>query len=273
MEARLLGVAQDGGFPQPGCRCSNCRNLGIFRSPAACLAIVDESNQRYWIIDTPPQFGEAIQPLAGLELAGIFLTHGHVGHYTGLMFLGKEAMATRELPVWCSRQMRRLLESNEPWASLIQLGHISINEIETHKPEEIAPGLQITPSCVPHRGEFTDTLAFCVKGPKQSLLYCPDIDVWPHGEPAFHALGELNDHLLLDATFFSPDELPGRDLKQIPHPFVTDTIDHLGPYAKKVTFIHMNHSNPILDPNSPESKIVRGAGFQVGSVGQRFALA
>ncbi|MBS1710503.1 MAG: pyrroloquinoline quinone biosynthesis protein PqqB [Armatimonadetes bacterium] len=273
MEARLLGVAQDGGFPQPGCRCSNCRNLGIFRSPAACLAIVDESNQRYWIIDTPPQFGEAIQPLAGLELAGIFLTHGHVGHYTGLMFLGKEAMATRELPVWCSRQMRRLLESNEPWASLISGTHIAVQEIATLETYRIAPGLQIAPVAVPHRGEFTDTFAYCVIGPKQSLFYCPDIDFWPIDNPSLHTLLHLNEHLLLDATFFSPDELPGRDLKQIPHPFVTDAIDHLGPYAEKVTFIHMNHSNPILDPGSSASKIVREAGFQVGSVGQRFALA
>lgn len=272
MEARLLGVAQDGGFPQPGCRCANCRNPGILPSPAACLAIVDESNQRFWLIDAPPQFGEAIRPLADLELAGIFLTHGHVGHYTGLMFLGKEAMATQELPIWCSRRMGQFLESNEPWASLISGRHIAIQAIATHETYRIAPGLQIAPVEVPHRGEFTDTFAYRVIGPKQSLSYCPDIDFWPDDSPSLHTLFQLDGHLLLDATFFSPDELPGRDLKQIPHPFVTDTINRLGRYAEKVTFIHMNHSNPILDPGSPESNIVREAGFRIGSVGQRFAL-
>lgn len=270
MEARLLGVAQDGGFPQPGCMCANCQNQALLPSAAACLAIVDEAHKRYWLIDAPPQFGEAIRPLAGLKLEGVLLTHGHIGHYTGLAFLGKEAMASRQVPVWCSRQMRDFLESNEPWASLIMGSHIEIHEVSDGQSIRITPDLHITPVAVEHRGEFTDTFAFFIQGPDRSLLYCPDIDRWPVADPRWDTFCQKCSELLADATFYSPDELPGRDLGQIPHPFVVETLDRLAPIAKKTTLIHLNHSNPLFDPGSPQSDVVRGAGFRVGSVGQRF---
>jgi pyrroloquinoline quinone biosynthesis protein B len=272
MHARLLGIAQDGGFPQPGCTCPNCTNLNLPSSSAVCLAIIDEESQSYWLIDAPPQFEQATRPLAHLTLQGIFLTHAHIGHYAGLIFLGNEARSTQNLPVYCSRQMHEFLITNEPWASLIRNQNIFIQELESYESTVLTPNLTVAQIAVPHRPDFTDTFAYFVIGPRKSLFYCPDINFWPNNDRSFRTIFELNEYLLLDATFYSRAELPDRDLSKIPHPFVVDTHIHLKEYANKTTLIHLNHSNPLLNKNSPETKATRELGFSVAETDQTFDL-
>ena len=81
------------------------------------------------------------------------------------------------------------------------------------------------------------------------------------------------DYALLDATFFGAGELPGRDMSKIPHPLVTATmvaLADLGPeQRKKVWFIHMNHTNPLLDPQSKEALLVRAAGYNIATESTR----
>lgn len=270
MQVRLLGVAQDGGFPQPGCQCANCSDESLPSSAAACLAIIDEAESCYWLIDAPPQFQQAIQSLSHLKLAGIFLTHAHIGHYTGLMFLGKEAMNTELLPVYCSNNMADFLFENEPWRQLILNNNIACHKISAGSLTMIGD-VQIAPTNVPHRAEFTQTYAYHIIGENKSLFYCPDIDNWPLESGDFYTILDKNDHLLLDATFFDPSELPGRDLSRVPHPFVRDTVRDLRKFSDKITLIHLNHSNPLWR-QSPERKIVEDSWFTVGEPGMTWTI-
>lgn len=270
MQVRLLGVAQDGGFPQPGCQCVNCTAPSLPSSAAACLAIIDEAESRYWLIDAPPQFQQAVQSLSHLKLAGIFLTHAHIGHYTGLMFLGKEAMNTELLPVYCSNHMADFLFENEPWRQLILNDNIACHKISDCSLTEIG-NILVSPFAVPHRAEFTQTYAYHIIGKDKSLFYCPDIDFWPMHTQDFHTILEKNEYLLLDATFYDPNELPGRDLSRVPHPFMRDTVRDLKAFAQKITLIHLNHSNPLWR-QSPERKIVEDSWFTVGEPGMTWII-
>lgn len=199
-----------------------------------------------------------------------------MGHYAGLLELGREAYGAEGQRVVGSARMVELLEKNAPWELLVRLGNIRLERIEPERPLRLSPRLAIEAWPVPHRGEYTDTLAYRVTGPRRSLLWLPDIDKWgPWRRPLEEALASV-DRAYLDGTFFGPDEVPGRSMAEIPHPFVVETLERLAPQPesvrRKVSFVHLNHSNPALDPASPERARIERAGARVAEEMERFDL-
>ena len=283
IEAILLGAAQDGGVPQAGCYCANCgpaRTDPSRRKLAACLGLVDHAARQSWLIDATPDFREQLHALHSLApdcpLAGIVLTHAHTGHYAGLIHLGREAWGTRDLPVYASRRMASFLRHNAPWSQLVALGNIKLRLLTPNCETKLSPNLHLTPLPVPHRDELSDTLAFAmssavVRGPTRRLFYCPDIDTWERWERNLRQFVADMDVALLDATFFSADELPGRDLGEIPHPLAADTAERLAGVDCDVRLIHLNHSNP-LHRAGPERDWLTARGIGVGAFGQRWRL-
>jgi pyrroloquinoline quinone biosynthesis protein B len=281
VEAILLGTAQDGGVPQAGCYCANCgpaRTDPTRRKLVACLGLVDHATRQSWLIDATPDFREQLHALHSLApdcpLAGIVLTHAHIGHYTGLIHLGHEAWGTRGLPVYASPRMAGFLRDNAPWSQLVSLGNIKLRLLMPGGDAQLSPNLHLTPLLVPHRDEFSDTLAFVVHGlggSRRQLFYCPDIDTWDEWEHDLRQFVADIDVALLDATFFSADELPGRDLSQIPHPLATDTAERLAGVDCDVRLIHLNHSNP-LHRSGPERDWLEARGIGVGGFGERWRL-
>jgi pyrroloquinoline quinone biosynthesis protein B len=278
VEAILLGTAQDGGLPQAGCFCALCseaRSDPNRRQWVACLGLVDHAAHQSWLIDATPDLREQLSTLQGLvpgcPLAGIALTHAHIGHYTGLIHLGREAWNTPGLPVYASSRMADFLCENGPWSQLVDLGNIKLRLLSPGQEAQLSPNLYLTPVPVPHRDEFSDTLAFIVRGPARRLFYCPDIDAWDRWE---HDLREFVAGMgvaLLDGTFFSAEELGGRDLGHIPHPPVTDTAERLAGVDCDVQLIHLNHSNPLHRPG-PERDWLAAQGIGVGVSGARWSL-
>ena len=123
IEAILLGIAQDGGVPHVGCDCANCNRAWVdpaFRQFVACLGLVDYASRQSWLIDATPDFREQLHALytlaPGCPLTGIVLTHAHIGHYTGLIHLGREAMGMRDLPVCATPRLASFLRDNAPWS-------------------------------------------------------------------------------------------------------------------------------------------------------------
>ncbi len=277
-EAILLGVAQDAGIPQAGCYCPNCqraRTNPAQRQYAVCLGLIDHITQQSWLIDATPDFREQEAALHRLApecpLTGIILTHAHMGHYTGLIHLGSEAMNAQGWPVYVSPRMADFLGHNAPWSQLVSRGNIELRRLTPAVETALSPHLRLLPVPVPHRDEWSDTLAFVVRGPARRLFYCPDIDSWDKWEHDLYSFITELDVALLSATFFSPTELPGRDLSQIPHPLVTDTAARLAGVDCAVYLIHLNHSNPLLVPGSERDWLV-AQGLDVGVFGQRWRL-
>ncbi len=275
--AILLGVAQDGGLPQPGCNCPNCtaaRANPALRQRVVSLGLVDETADRAWLIDPTPDFPAQYDTLtARAPLAGILLTHAHMGHYPGLLWLGPEAMNARDLPLYATPRMAAFLRTHAPWSGLVDGGHVRLVEVVPGRALVLSAGLRVTPVAVPHRDEYSDTVAWLVRGPSRTLFYCPDIDHWRAFQPDLRAwlCHQDVDIALVDGTFFSPDELPGRDLAQIPHPPVRDTTALLAESDIQVTLIHLNHTNPLWRPG-PERAWLETRGLRVGAQGDMWAL-
>ncbi len=282
----VLGTAQDGGYPQAGCKKDCCKAIreGKRRGQfVASIAIVDPVAGKKWIIDAGPDFPgqmellDSVLPSAGGKLPnGIFLTHGHIGHYTGLMFLGREVIGASGVPVFALPRMRKLLVENAPWSQLTTIGNISITTLKADSTIQLSDSIFITPFLVPHRGEFTETAGFRITGPKFNVIYIPDIDRWETWEMKIEEVIATCDVALLDGTFFDGNELPGRNIAEVPHPFVAASMKRFASLPemekKKVFFIHMNHTNPLHDPASSASLKLNSAGFRSAKQGMVIPL-
>ena len=250
----VLGVAQDGGYPQAGCNRADC--IAAFRDPqlgrrVASLGIVDPKSGQRWIIDATPDFPaqlRALDEIAPGALPSILLTHAHIGHYLGLAHLGREVLGAKGVAVYAMPRMRAFLEKNGPWDQLVRLGNIRIVPLEAGVEVKLSERIAVTALVVPHRDEYSETVGFIVRGPHAKVLWLPDIDKWEKWAEPLESVLERVDVAYLDGTFFDASELPGRDLSEIPHPTITETLKRLEgkPVRRKVRFIHLNQSNPLL---------------------------
>ncbi len=285
ISAVVLGIMQDGGLPHAGCFCSRCQ--AIFNGAAvpeyiACLAIVDNRAKEtaVWLIDATPDIKYQLNLLAPIlgphlqrpdrlrQVNGVFITHAHVGHIGGLPQFGPEVMATQRLPVYVAPPLAKLLAETHLWRPLMQslyLVPLAANESLT-----LAPQLTITPIPVPHRDEWgVGTFAFLIQGPERSLLYLPDIDAWEQWPQAGEQLAQV-DLALVDATFYSTDELGGRPA--VAHPPVPHTLELLAGLPGQLILTHLNHTNPLLDVGSDQRRAVLAAGVKIARTGQRWSL-
>lgn len=275
-EAVVLGIGQDGGRPQIGCRRACCADADPVTP--ACLALIGSDGRR-WLIDATPAIGEQLRLLDSIVpreserpvIDGVLLTHGHLGHFTGLAQLGREALAADGVPVWAQPRLRRVLESDAPWSLLAEHGHVVFRD----DPVVLGGGLSVEVLPVPHRDEISETVAFRVEGPTGSVLWLPDIDSWELWDRDVIDEVARVDVAYLDATFYDDGELD-RDMSAIPHPRVVDTVtrfvERAPELAARVRLIHLNHTNPVLRPGSPERAFVEDAGLSVALTGERFTL-
>ena len=272
----VLGIAQDGGAPHAGCIKECCEEKWdnpTQHARVSSIAIVDPATKESWIIDATPDFALQLTAIDN-QLNGIFLTHAHIGHYTGLIHLGREVMGAKEVPVYAMPRMKQFLETNGPWNQLVRLSNILIRKINDNGVVQLNERLSIVPFLVPHRDEYSETVGYKVQGPNKSLIFIPDIDKWDKWESSIKELVEDNDYSLLDGTFYDINELPGRDMSKIPHPFIIETMEIFEDsiYRNSIHFIHLNHTNPALNKNSNEYKKIIYNGFNVVERGNIFNL-
>lgn len=281
----VLGIAQDGGYPQAGCRRDDC--VARFEGKAegesvASLGIVDPVSGQRWLLDATPDFPRQLHrlehlagaPLAGaLPLDGVLLTHAHIGHYLGLSHLGREVLNARGVPVFAMPRMRAFLENNGPWSQLVSLKNIDLRTLQDGIPVALNERISVTPLLVPHRDEFSETVGFIVRGPARAILWLPDIDKWEKWTTSIESVVAQVDVAYVDATFASAAELPGRDLREIPHPTVDETTARFAtsPLRSRIRFIHLNQSNPLLREASLR-RALHARGFAVAVEGEIVSL-
>lgn len=291
LHALVLGSVQDAGFPQAGCYTDLCdlgRELhaeGRGRYVAS-LALVEPGDRRYYLVDATPDLTRQIdlidddrfraRALDRRPFDGIFLTHAHIGHYTGLAVLGNEGLGIRDTPVYCTEAMASFLSANAPWSLLVRQGRIVPTPLDVNRWHRIDDHLQVQLWQVPHRDEFADTVGFVFRGPEATLLYLPDINAWRLWDRDVAEAVASVDVALLDASFWSLDEVPGRSVEDIPHPLVTETMSLLGGVVEagdaRVILTHLNNTNPLLDPKGPQAAEVVRRGFEIAREGMRIPL-
>ena len=296
--AVILGTMQDAGLPHAGCTCARC--TAAFNDPAqgqyaACLAIVDKRRNtelhgdgteghrekaKVYLMDATPDIKFQLNLLAGAlgphpqranrlrQPDGIFLTHAHMGHIGGLPQLSKEGMFVHNLPIYATPALCDLLQHTTLWSPLV--AELDFRPMPGGAAVDLGDGLRVTAVPVPHRDEWgVGTVAFHIQGPQKSLLYLPDIDAWSQWPEAEATLNGV-DVALVDASFYSRDELGGR--APVAHPLVTETVERFAHLADKLVLTHLNHTNVILDKGSVGETAVRQAGFRIAQTGDMFIL-
>jgi pyrroloquinoline quinone biosynthesis protein B len=193
-----------------------------------------------------------------------------------LALLGNEGLGIVDTPVYCTDAMATFLARNAPWSFLVDQGRIALRPLTLDRWHAIDENLDVQLWRVPHRDEFADTVAFVFRGPDASLLYLPDINAWDLWDRGVQSAVESVDVALLDGSFWSLAELPGRSVEDVPHPLIPQTMDALQVLvddgSSRVVLTHLNNSNPVLDPSSPEARAVARRGFEIAREGMRFAL-
>lgn len=287
VEIIVLGTVQDAGAPQIGCTkscCINLQNNPDSSLKVVSLGLIDRINQKNYLFEATPDFSSQsfllnrLSPFGKQRFLpdGIFLTHAHIGHYTGLMFLGKEALNASNVPVFAMPQMHSFLTTNGPWSQLVSTQNIALKRLEADKKIELTNRLAVIPFKVPHRDEYSETVGYKIIGPNKSALFIPDIDKWEKWEKSIIELIREVDYAFIDATFYDAEEINNRDISEIPHPFIIESMslfkDLNASNKAKVYFIHMNHTNPALNPASEASHKIKSAGFNVARYMQKFNL-
>ena len=283
-EILILGTVQDGGYPHVGCEGPCCQNAWIdlsLKKYIASIAIINHINKKYYIIDITPDIGEQLHMLYKRYskeycFSGIFLTHAHVGHYTGLFKLGLEMMNTKEIPLYAMPKLMSFLHNNSSTEFLFQSKNIVPHVLNNKKHLTLSEDLNISPFLVPHRNELSETVGYKIQSKLKSIIYIPDIDSWELWKENILDVIKNNDFLFLDGTFYDKNELQKRDIEKVPHPSIkesTQIFNMLPDKDKnKIYFTHLNHTNNVLRKDSEESADVLKHYFQIAYDGMKISI-
>ena len=214
-ELVVLGIAQDGGLPHLGCQkvcCVEARKNRRQLTPAA-LGIIDHVTGHSVLIEATPAIESQLALFRSVTetdeiprhpIDAVLITHAHIGHYTGLIHFGREVASTQAIPLHVSERMASFLTHNGPWSQLVQLDQVHPTVFIPGTPFSPIDGISVTAFAVPHRDEFSDTVAFRIDGPNRTVLFCPDIDRFRG--TLLEELIEGVDVAYLDATFYDGRE-------------------------------------------------------------------
>jgi pyrroloquinoline quinone biosynthesis protein B len=280
----ILGTAQDGGFPHIGCQKKCCDDFYKGISPkqkVVSLGLIDRKAQQKFLFEATPDISTQLADLENNHLKtntiinGVFITHAHIGHYAGLLYFGKEALGKKDTRVYAMPKMKGFLENNGPWSQLVTDQNIVFSDLKKDTVIQLNHSLKVTPFLVPHRDEFSETVGYKIEGKNKSALFIPDINKWSLWEKNIVDEVKKVDYAFLDATFFKEGEI-NRPMSEVPHPFIVETVDLFKNESlttkNKVIFIHFNHTNPALQPNSKERNELTLLGYKFATEGERFEL-
>ena len=276
----ILGTLQDGGSPHIGCEKECCKNIDSSKKVVS-LGLVDKASKKQFIVEASPDITSQIKILNEFSgnknpVDGILLSHAHIGHYSGLMYLGKEAKNASNIPVYAMPRMKLFLEKNGPWSQLVNLKNIQLSGLSNKEKITLTDKISVIPYQVPHRDEYSETIGFKIIGPNKTALFIPDIDKWEKWEMNIVEMIKEIDYAFIDGTFWDPTEVNNRNIAEIPHPLVKESMlkfSQLPAVEKsKIWFIHLNHTNPLLNSTSKEYQELISKGYHVAAIKQVFTL-
>lgn len=307
MLVKILGSAAGGGFPQWNCACANCRSLrnGTFagfprtqaqlawsRVPGEWSLINASPDLRVQIEAAPelwPQNGTRDSPIRN-----VILPSGEVDQTLGLLQL-REFHSFR---VYATPSVRKILtEDNSIFGVLARFaGQVCWEDIPLDRPF-CTGGARLEALSLP--GSFpgfvnasrssqlnsADAVVGFLLSPQPSanstgktLAFLPGVACV---SDALRERLQACDVILFDGTFWSDQEplrIPGvsRTARQMGHQPLSGHGGSLEVLASlqrpRKIFIHINNTNPILNEESLEHRMVREAGWELASDGMEITL-
>ena len=305
MRIKVLGAAAGGGFPQWNCGCPNCRDvrsgaLGAKALTQECVA-VSSDGERWFLLNASPEIRSQIESFPQLHprgprhspIAAIVLTNGDLDHCLGLLSLRE----SHPVVVYATERVRRgFTEGNVLYRTLQRFpGQVTWRTLEPDKGMELS-GLDGRPSglvvkAVPAPGkppihlegpaapDPADNIGVLIREPatgKRVAYFSAAAAVTPAMRDAFDGA----DCLFFDGTFWASDELIALGLgdkraEQMAHLPVggkQGSLEALASVRARRIYIHINNTNPLLRPGSPERGKAEAGGWEIAYDGMEVDL-
>jgi pyrroloquinoline quinone biosynthesis protein B len=296
LKFKLLGTAAGGGIPQWNCACASCqlsRTHPQIAPPRMQLQAILSTDSRTWfLINGSPDLRFQIEANPELQpsdrfgkrntpIQGIVLTSADLDQVLGLLLLRE----FQPLTIYATRLVRNVLEDNSFLRMLQRVpNQLTWIEISPGVPFQLGGAVVCTPlglpSSVPfyarhlHTGETREaSLGLLLESDGLRIAYTPSL---PEITKELLAIYESCHAILVDGTFWSDAELSdnhsgtpmARAIGHIPMSGEDGTLALLaGVTRPKKMFIHLNNTNPVLDPRSAEYGQVIDAGWEIGRDG------
>lgn len=293
MRIIVLGAAAGGGLPQWNCGCVHCDAARVGRIPPMTQSsIAVSANGSDWaIINASPDIRAqlaatpALHPtgLREVPLRAVLVTNGDIDHVAGLLTLRESQPFT----LLATPAIHAALAEN-PMMAAVSPAHVPRVPVGMDRPFDLAPGLMATIFAVPGKvplyleGKTVDTglVGETTVGVELSdgtarVLYIPGCAALP-GWLADRIEGA--DVLLFDGTLWRDDEMITAGLgaktgARMGHMAAADTIAAMdGLDIGRRLFVHVNNSNPLVDPASPETAEAHAAGWEIARDGLEIVL-
>lgn len=299
MRVRVLGSAAGGAFPQWNCGCDNCQAVrrggsGLLPRTEDSLVITADGGS-YVLVNASPSIGEQLRAAPALApkdkrsspLRAIVLTNGDLDHVLGLFSLRE----SQPMSVYSTRAVREGLERNAFLRTLARFpGHTVFRDLPLGEktpllgPDDAPLGLSVTAHAAPGK-QALHLEGLVAPSPEDNVCV-----VFEDGRSrvsyagACGALGDFlssvegSDVVFFDGTFYSEHELgasgcgekSAASMAHVPVSVSLPKLRALG--VRRRIFTHLNNTNPMLDPSSPEAKIVGDAGWEIAWDGMEIVL-
>lgn len=268
MKVEVLGNTQDGGVPHLECGCDVCeaaRENPEKQKHNASIMVKEgsENDTIRYLIDATPDVRYQIK---GDYLDGVFISHGHLGHVTGLMEFGEEGCDKTDLPLYISDKTEDYFRKNDPFRLLIDKGNVEVMNFNDGDEVEIRGGC-IEAHEAKHNRVNTDTLSFMIYGEDKKLFYIADIHEWT--EKTLNLMQQA-DIAIVDGTFWNEEEI--ERYEEVPHPVMKETMHLAEEWDTDIYFTHLNHTNPALREDTEQREEVEERGFGVVEEEMEFEL-
>ena len=288
LKSIILGIAQDGGIPQASLSPLNwdAFQRGDVHYPVSLgVKTVDGSGHLFDVTRSLSwQLALWQNKCEGTlkKISDVWISHSHLSHVDGLRQFGEASMGLKGVNIRCSKLFANEIKSNDWINQLIKNGTFILKTWDDQSEIILEEGFSVRPIRVPHRNIGSDTHCFLIKGISKALLYLSDHDNWDatldfvgHETPLqwFSSIGA--NIVLLDGTFWSLNELRDREQNDVPHPPVSETLKLIGDRKSgdpEIFFLHLNHTNPLLDSKSNEFNELVTKGWNLAEEGQVIEL-
>lgn len=260
---------------------------------------VSSNNKNWLLLNTSPDIRAqleafpAIQPKEGIRDTGItaiLLIDSQIDHTTGMLMLREG----KPLEVYCTDMVKQDLTTGFPLFTMLKdyctINHHTIqcdgNSFTISGIDDIrivANSLKSkAPPYSPHRHDphDGDNIGVIIEqiSTGKKLFYSPGLgEIEPHVLTAM----QTADCLMVDGTFWTDDEMcsqqishkKAREIGHLPQSGQGGMIDVLNGVTKaRKILIHINNTNPILDEDSEQRKILNAAQIEVAYDGMEIDL-
>ncbi|MBK0399863.1 pyrroloquinoline quinone biosynthesis protein PqqB [Limibaculum sp. M0105] len=298
LRAVVLGAAAGGGLPQWNCGCTNCMAARRGEIPAQTQSSVAVSaNGADWVVlNASPDIGRqlvmapVLHPTGprNVPLRAVVLTNGDIDHVAGLLTLREKQAFT----LWMTHGIADVIAAN-PIFDALDRELVVRRAIALGEAFEPAPGLAARLFAVPGK------VPLYLEGSEETLVtdlegeQTVGVEIAAGGRRACYIPGcarmtlglrarlEGADLVFFDGTLWRDDEMIRLGLgkktgARMGHLSMDGENGSIAAFrdlrvGRKV-FVHMNNSNPVLDPRSAERRMAEAAGWTVGHDGMEIAI-